>query len=47
MNVQEARALEKAPSVQILLSTLDLLISVQVIFSEQKSNLVLRMGIYY
>jgi len=38
---------ERVPNVQILLNTLVIPISVLVIFSEQKSNLVLKMGKVY
>ena len=41
---QVAQAVGKAPSVQILWNTLGTLISVLVIFYEQKLNLVLKMG---
>lgn len=41
---QVDQAVEKEPSAQTLLNTLDTPISVLVIFSEPKSNLALKMG---
>lgn len=45
--IQVAQAVERVPNVQTLCNILGILILVLVIFYEQKSNLVLKMGTYF